>query len=317
MMIEDLFFQDEGQVKITAAYVGISKLSWTAIREEDIKSDYHLMLMRENRFDHLPIESPNGTITEYFKTIEANKYDNVDRLKINYDDVIPLETNIRDVIEKLANQNRSFFFLRYQRNISGLITLGNLNCKQVQIYIFSLICELEKELGNFINSNLINQEIIEWIESKTVPSKTENKYNQLEKELGNFINSNLINQEFIEWIESKTVPSKTENKYNQILENYQKQKANNVDNQIIEHFYLVDFFKIIEDKKLFVELSYSKNDWDKLSSINELRKSIAHPTKSLIDNDNNIYRLQERIKKMEDLTFRLTTKSQNKKHLTI
>ena len=280
MMIEDLFFQDEGQVKITAAYVGISKLSWTAIREEDIKSDYHLMLMRENRFDHLPIESPNGTITEYFKTIEANKYDNVDRLKINYDDVIPLETNIRDVIEKLANQNRSFFFLRYQRNISGLITLGNLNCKQVQIYIFSLICELEKELGNFINSNLINQEIIEWIESKTVPSKTENKYNQ-------------------------------------ILENYQKQKANNVDNQIIEHFYLVDFFKIIEDKKLFVELSYSKNDWDKLSSINELRKSIAHPTKSLIDNDNNIYRLQERIKKMEDLTFRLTTKSQNKKHLTI
>ena len=158
-MIEDIYFQDEGQVKVSAASVGISKLRWTSVKEEEIKSEKHLELMSINRFDHLPIEPPVGRITEFFKTKEPNTFDNIERHKIKFDDVIPLNTNIRDVIEKFANNNRTFFFLNYQKHISGLITIGNLNCKQVQIYIFSLICELERELGDFLNSNFKNQEI--------------------------------------------------------------------------------------------------------------------------------------------------------------
>ena len=273
-MIEDIFFQDEGQVKITAASVGISRLRWTSVKENEINSNKHLELMENNRFDHLPIEPEVGTITEFFKTVEPNKFDKIERLKINYDDVIPLETNIRDVIDKFANQKKTFFFLRYQKNISGLITLGNLNCKQVQVYIFSLICELERELGDFLNAKLTDKEIKEWIISKIDTNNPKDKYKL-------------------------------------ILENYEKLTNSDLENRLTEHFFLVDFFKIITDKNFYCELSYTKSGWGDLSSINELRKRIAHPTRSLIDNENNIFKLQKRINKIEDLTFRLTTRKQN------
>jgi hypothetical protein len=269
-MIEDIYFQDEGHVRITAASVGISKLRWASIKEVEIDTDNHLVLMSKNRFDHLPIEPTSGTITEFFKTKDPNKFDNIERHKIKFDDVIPLDTNIREVIEKFANKNRTFFFLRFQKNISGLITLGNLNCKQVQIYIFSLICELERELGDFLNSQLTNTEIKEWIENKADNSNPKDKYSS-------------------------------------ILENYNDLTKLDLENQLTEHFFLVDFFSIITDKKIFDQLGYPKSEWKKLSSINELRKRIAHPTRSLLDKDNNIFKLHKRINNIEDLTFRLTT----------
>ncbi|MBK9554686.1 MAG: hypothetical protein WBP31_14570 [Chitinophagales bacterium] len=273
-MIEDIFFQDEGQVKITAASVGISRLRWTSVKESEIDSNKHLELMEKYRFDHLPIEPEIGIIAEFFKTAEPNKFDKIERLKINYKDVIPLDTNIRDVIDKFANQKKTFFFLRYQKNISGLITLGNLNCKQVQIYVFGLICDLERELGDFLNSQLTNKEINEWIKGKIDASNPVDKYKL-------------------------------------ILENYESLTNSDLENSLTEHFFLVDFFKIIADKNLYSELGYTKSGWEDLSSINELRKRIAHPTRSLIDNENNIFKLQKRIIKIEDLTFRFTMRKQN------
>jgi hypothetical protein len=162
----------------------------------------------------------------------------------------------------------------FKKNISGLITLGNLNCKQVQIYIFSLICELERELGDFLNSYLTNQEIKEWVENKADIDNPDDKYSL-------------------------------------ILKNYKNLTELDLENQLTEHFFLVDFFSIISDKKIFEKLGYTKSEWNDLSSINELRKRIAHPTRSLLDKDNNINKLQKRINKIDDLTFRLTTLKRN------
>lgn len=269
-MIEDLYFQDEGYVKITAASVGISKLRWISIKEDEIKSNGHFELMTSHRFDHLPIESTNGTITEFFKTVVPNDFTNIERHKIKYNDVISLETNIRDVIERFANDNRTFFFLSYQRNISGLITLGNLNCKQVQIYIFSLICELERELEFFLNLNLNNLEIKDWVESKVEKNKAGNKYKL-------------------------------------ILRNYNSLTKFDLENQLTEHFFLIDFFSIIMEKKLYMKLDFSEKEWEEFNSINELRNRIAHPTRSLLDGNNDILKLLRRINRIEDLTYRLIT----------
>jgi hypothetical protein len=279
-MIEDIFFQDEGQVKITAASVGISKLRWTSVKEVDIKLNKHLDLMEKNRFDHLPIEPTVGTVREFFKTVEPNNYNKIERQTINYDNVIPLETNIRDVIDKFANQKTTFYFLSFNRSISGLITLGNLNCKQVQIYIFSLICELERELGTFLNSNLTNCKILEWVENKAEKCRQEDNNNQKDK-------------------------------YSLMLEKFKDLINLDLENQITEHFFFVDFFSIISDKKIFDKLGYQKSEWEGLNSINELRMRIAHPTRSLLDKDNDIYKLQKRIRKIEDLTFRLITHIRN------
>ncbi|MBK7811890.1 MAG: hypothetical protein IPI50_11775 [Saprospiraceae bacterium] len=273
-MIEDIFFQDDGQVRITAASVGISRLRWTSVREEEIAIGKHIDLMTRNKFDHLPIEPAVGSIVEFYKTKEANKFDTIERHKIKFDDLISLDTNIRDVIEKFAKNNRTFYFLRYHINISGLITLGNLNCKQVQIYIFSLICGLERELGEYVNSKLSNHEIKEWVE-KNADIKISN------------------------------------DKYRLILEKYKELTEISLENQLTEHFFLVDFFLIILENNIFDNLGYTKSEWKKLSSINELRKRIAHPTRSLLDKENNIDKLQKRITQIEDLTYRLSTLKKN------
>lgn len=269
-MIEEIFFQDEGQVKITAASVGISKLRWTFINENEIDNDRHLFLMSNNRFDHLPIVNRSGSVTEFFRTLEPNNYSKIEKSKINFDDIIPLDTNIREVIEKFATQNRTFFFLRYQKNISGLITLGNLNCKQVQIYIFSLICELERELGEFLNKNLTNNEIIEWVEVMSISSDQKKKYNNILKT------------------------------YNRLLDL-------DLENQLTEHFFLSDFFSIIKDKNLFNNLDYSKKEWEEMKNINGLRNRIAHPSKSLLDKNKTIHDLKKQLNQIEDLLYRLTT----------
>ena len=130
----------------------------------------------------------------------------------------------------------------------------------------------------------------------------------MERELGDFLNEKLTDQEITEWSLLKIDVNNPKDKYKLILENYETLKKSDLENRLTEHFFLVDFFKIITDKKLFTELSYTKSGWEDLSSINELRKRIAHPTRSLIDNENNIFKLQKRISKIEDLTFRLTTR---------
>ncbi len=267
-MIDDIFFQDEGQVKITAASVGISKLRWTSIKEEEIETNKHLKLMEINRFDHLPIESNSGIIKEYFKTVEPKRFDKIEKHKIKFKDIIPLDSNIKDVIEKFVNENRSFFFLRYQNTISGLITTGNLNCKQVQVFVFSLICELERALANFLNLNLESSKIKEWIENKTIEGKYKNKYRK-------------------------------------ILKNYNNLIKEDLENNLTEHLFLIDFFLIYKDNNLYKKLDYTLEEWIEIEQINALRNKIAHPTKSLLEKETDIKEIKKQISQIEDLTFRL------------
>lgn len=264
-MSEDFFYLDEGQIKITAASVGIGSKRWTSINESEITDENYKCKMFENSFDVLPIVSKNKTIKEFFKTTVNNDYENIQRIKIAHKDVLPLDSPIRDVIKAFFIEKKSFYFLTYQSKISGLITIGNLNCRQVQVYIFGLICELERKLGDFINNNL--------------------EKNQLEK-----------------YISEK---SETNEKLAKIWKHYQDLVKQDLENNLIEHLYLSDFFNIICAFELNLLLEYSKPEWKDLAGINELRHRIAHPTRSLLDKDNTIERLWKRIEKIEDLTFRI------------
>jgi hypothetical protein len=263
-MIEEIFYLDEGHVKITAASVGISSKRWTCINSDLITEDNYKALMKDNRFDILPIVADQST-REFFRTKKPNIFDNIIREPITHNDVLPLDTSIREVIKSLVTENRTFYFLTYQNHITGLITLGNLNCRQVQVYIFGIICELERILSEFIDDNLSRLQLENFMKLK----------------------------------------AKTNEKMKKTWEHYQVLVQLDLENKLIEHLFLVDFFNIIEHFELYRKLSYSKQHWKDLTSINDLRNLVAHPTRSLLDKDNDINRLLKRIEKIEDLTFRL------------
>src|ERR1044072_6126795 len=124
-MVEEIFYLEEGAVRITAASVGISSTRWTSIDVEKIEDDSPQLLMRTNRFDVLPIVAEDGTTREFFRTETPNNYDTISRKTISYGDVLPLETSIREVIKNFATESRTFYFLTYHTRITGLITLGN------------------------------------------------------------------------------------------------------------------------------------------------------------------------------------------------
>ena len=94
-------------------------------------------------------------------------------------------------------------------------------------------------------------------------------------------------------------------KLKKIWEHYQKLVQQDLENKLIEHLYLSDFFNIVKHFELYNKLRYLKNQWCDLFGINDLRNLVAHPTRSLLDKNNDINRLWARIEKIEDLTFRL------------
>lgn len=260
-MIEEIFYLDEGHIKITAASVGISSRRWTSIKDSEIKNENFKKIMNDNRFDILPIISADGTTSKFLKTDTPNNYDTISTQTITYRDVLPLDTSIREVIKGFVTENRTFYFLTYHSRITGLITLGNLNCRQVQVYIFGLICDLERKLSKFIDEHLTKENIETWVA--------------------------------------------TNPKLQTIWKNFQKLVKSDLENKLIEHLYLLDLFTIIEVFEIYPKLDYEEEHWIDLRNINKLRNLVAHPTRSLLNKENDIEILWKRIGEIEDLNFRL------------
>jgi hypothetical protein len=159
-MNDDSRFLRETVVDVDAAVVGISSVRWTAILETDAKPDNAIPMMKTNRFDILPIVAAAG-VKEYFCTDRWNDYSSVSKKTITHRDVIPFDTRLRDVIRGFASDSRSFYFLSNNRRIVGLITVVNLNCRAVKVYLFSLLAELEIQLGRLIARHISDPDLLQ------------------------------------------------------------------------------------------------------------------------------------------------------------
>lgn len=169
----DYFYKREDIVSIDAAVVGISKSDWEYLPEERAELNEAKKIMREKRYDVLPIVSKKGDVHKYFVTENWNNFDNISTGEVSYEAVIPYNTSIRTVIKELATDNRLFFFLSAKNDISGLISYVNLNCRQVKIYLFSLISELEIKLGELIVQSLDEKYILPELKEDTKESYLE------------------------------------------------------------------------------------------------------------------------------------------------
>src|SRR5262245_50300846 len=209
---EESYFSRDGVVHIDAAVVGVSRRGWQCLQETAATKEAAAAIMSENRFDVLPVV--NGEeIKKYFYTQKWGDYSSVSEEIISHCDVIPFHTHIRDVIKGFALESRNlesrnFYFLHSERRIVGLISVVNLNCRQVKVYLFGLLSELEVRLGTFITEHV-----------------AENK---------------LLNMTF-----GDNQDVKGKEKHYNVKKRYREDKARGVDVSFIEYLYLSDMISVI------------------------------------------------------------------------
>ena len=146
------------------------------------------------------------------------------------------------------------------------MTVADLNCRQVRTYLYSLLSELEMRLGQFLLAQVSEQELLEM-----------------------------------------TSTDDSAGKYEPARKQFQADREKGVEARFVDYFYLSDLINIIKKKNLCSKLGYcSKTDFgDSLGPLNELRKTIAHPIRSVITGANTVDQLWDRIDHVEDALFRL------------
>ena len=221
--------------------------------------------MSDHRFDILPILATDG-VREYFHTKVWDDYSTVNRERITHRDVISFATPLRDVIQGFALKSRHFYFLGNERRIVGLISVANLNCRQVRVYLFSLLSELELELGKLISDRCEDSELLDL----TFGTDPKPKYEGV-KQRYNSDKAKGIDVPFVEYLYLSDMIKVIRKKklYDQL--GYQ---------------------------------SAGKFE-DAFGSLVELRDAVAHPTRSLIVDSASCNKLWERIDRIEEALFHL------------
>ena len=89
-------------------------------------------------------------------------------------------------------------------------------------------------------------------------------------------------------------------------EQLERDKAQGLNYSPCHYLYFKDLLKLCADHQLYADLGYpSKKQFEKLGSVNQLRNSAAHPTKTLISDRSQAEKILERLRKVDDLSFRI------------
>lgn len=259
---EDAHFLREGVVDVNAAVVGISMARWACVDNSHAAEEQAVSVMRQYRFDVLPIVD-GAEVKKYFRTRTLNDYSSISQEAITYRDVIPFHTHIRDVIKGFALEPRSFYFLQNENRIVGLMPVVNLNCRQVKVYLFSLLSELEIRLGNFIAEHVSEEELLKM----TFDADVKEKHDDVKIQYGN------------DKLKGVDVP----------LVQY-LYLADLINITIEQKLY---------DRLGYSRTQFEK----RLGSLNTLRHAVAHPARAIITDEHSVNQLWERIDRVEEALF--------------
>ena len=224
-------------------------------------------IMQANRFDILPVEDPSG-VKEYFHTLKWNDYSSVGRKTITHRDIIPFVTPLRNVVRGFALESRDFYFLVNEHRVVGLVSIANLNCRQVYVYLFSLLSELEVRLGNLATRHCSDQELLEM----TWGARENEKYDEVKKRY----ESDKAHGYDVPFVEYMYLPD----------------LVNAIGKNVKGLFGLLGYQSCTEFKRA-------------LGPLVELRNKVAHPNCSLISGPESCKKLWRRIDEVEDILFRL------------
>jgi hypothetical protein len=267
-MKELKYFKASGIPAITDAIAGICKTEWTFI-EKGAQIDEVSRVMFKNRFDILPVKEPDGSYIYFYKTNKWGDYqtNNLELMRISEFTPMYYLTNIQDVVAMFAQKKTNFFFLDNFTEVIGLITISNLNCQYVYTYIYNQIVQLEHALASYIYQSRISEDEVIIIFSKRLESE-----NSLEA-----------------------------------IKRFEMDKSKGTDRPFFEYLYLVDLFYILREFGLVGKIDISDIKYKKaIKKITKIRNTVAHPTKSLIQNEKSISELYEGLISIDELMDKLT-----------
>lgn len=267
-MKELAHFKAVGNPVIFIAQAGIHKSEWiSSFPGESMKEVFKKM--SSNRFSILPILDTDGNCRTFYKTNDWVNFDidNIVLAQIQPENKLYYLTDIDDAIKRFAETGWNYFFLDNLTDIVGLITISDLNCNQVYLYLYSLTSQFERIIASLIYKNGITDSMI---------------------------------QPILEGRESSENAKKA-------IENFEKAKLKGFDSNLLEELFLSDLscvFKKFElDKKCGIERKY----WDKTISglIYKVRNPVAHPCKRLIKNEKSVKDLHQIISSMNVILEKL------------
>ncbi len=260
----DAHFKRAGVVDVSAAVVGIRRTAWVGLSTEEATKRNAKCIMQDRRFDILPVED-DGKIRRYFSTSRWNDFNDISEREISHKDVMPFDSPIKEVIRGLAIENRNSFFLVSEREIVGLVSVSNLNCRQIRVYLYSLLSDLEVSLSQFITERLDDEKLIDVVlgeQSGQGKKDIENRY-KADQEAG-------MEVPFVEYL-------------------YLSDLAN-----VISRANLHEQLGLSRTKATKI-----------LGSLTNFRNKVAHPVRSILEHENPAQYIWKQIDQIDEMLFAL------------
>jgi len=239
---------------------------WTSIDPKQAKETVALEVMSKNRFDVLPIEKSKDSPVK-------EVFVTTERNVYSTETVIRRHIDVHDILP-----------------ISIPISMLVKEFATSKRLFYMLVSE-NSIIGIVTLSNLNSRPVRVWLFSLLC---------EYETRLGNLIKDRISEEKIIEEI-------KDSNNGRESIKRYEEDKRNGVDNHICEYLYLSSLVNIFTKHKFFQELSYkNRKEFEKLNTINEIRKLVMHPVRSIITSEKSLNTLFERLNKLTDVLFRLS-----------
>lgn len=146
-------------IDLTAAHIGINKWDWETINSEDENKAKEIM--KQKKYDVLPVKNSNGTITKYFSTRIWNNYENLNLNGIELSNSVYYRISFIDLIKKFNSEKKHFYFLTNYNEILGLVSYVNINCLVVYNYLYQVLADLEQTIAYLLRAHIEQNEILE------------------------------------------------------------------------------------------------------------------------------------------------------------
>lgn len=277
-MNEREYFTRPISIDITAATIGINKEDWychkPGIKQQDIRET---MLLK--KYDVVPIIDKHGLFRKYF-TINQSDNSKLEINQIKEDEKLYYLTHIRDVVWKMKNTKKTYFFLSNNRgedDIVGLLSLSNYNSREFYVFLFNLVSFIEQEFAALIESD-----------------KTKG----------------------FQILEKLSHTEELKNQFQIIKDRFKTDEDSNIANDYKEYLYLHHLIWLVKEEEKYKNLKYkNSHDFEAGSGkLRNLRNIIAHPVKSLVRDLKDLNNLELGMNKLYEYKEKLLEFNQEQMH---